>query len=103
MDWVFDTDGKPITPVTIVTHQTINGKYRIQFERVGSANKTDGVKVEVNGDSLEEVLTEARTSYEWAINHLIPLTSPASPPLNSKPTLIISPLSPPNPMSSEGK
>ena len=77
MDWVFDTDGKPITPVTIVTHQTINGKYRIQFERVGSANKTDGVKVEVNGDSLEEVLTEARTSYEWAINHLIPPSYPS--------------------------
>ena len=57
---------------TLVTHQTINGKYRIQFERVGSANKTDGVKVEINGDDLEEVETEARAAYEWAINHLIP-------------------------------
>ena len=71
-----------VVPVSTVTHQTINGKYRIQFERVGSANKTDGVKVEVNGDSLEEVLTEARTSYEWAINHLIPPSYP-SPNLGS--------------------
>jgi len=62
---------------TLVTHQTINGKYRIQFERVGSANKTDGVKVEVTGDNLETVKAEAKASYEWAVEQLKPF--PAKP------------------------
>ena len=36
-----------------VTHQTINGKYRLVIERAASTKGVLGYKVEVNGDKLE--------------------------------------------------
>ncbi len=49
-----------------VVHQTINGKYRVLFEKAASANKVDGFKVEVNGDSMADVTREAMYLYDWA-------------------------------------
>jgi len=50
-----------------VIHETINGKYRVVFEKVGSANKIDGFKVEANGDVLETTFEEANKLYANAL------------------------------------
>jgi len=48
-----------------VKHYQVNGRYRVQFER--SATKgVDGFKVEANGDSLDDVLMDAKTLKEYA-------------------------------------
>lgn len=44
----------------------VNGTYRIVFERAASANKTDGFKVEVNGDDPELTKQKASEIYRWA-------------------------------------
>jgi hypothetical protein len=49
-----------------VKNITVNGTYRIVFERAASANKTDGFKVEVNGDDLYETKKQASEIYYWA-------------------------------------
>lgn len=43
---------------TEVTHQTINGKYRVVIERAASTKGTLGYKVEANGDEYPEVLRD---------------------------------------------
>ena len=50
----------------IVTHQTINGKYRIVFER-SAVKGIDGFKVEANGDEKEQVVKDAQALYEDAM------------------------------------
>ncbi len=50
----------------IVTHQTINGKYRIQFEQAASTKGVIGFKVEANGDMLDDVKAEAAELLIWA-------------------------------------
>ncbi len=50
-----------------VEHRTINGKYRICFEKSASANKIDGFKCEVNSDDLEEAKQQAELLYTWAL------------------------------------
>lgn len=66
-----------------VEHQTINGKYRVVFEKAASANKIDGFKIEVNGDSLADVCYESRTLYSWAISE-VELRKPAAAPTTAK-------------------
>lgn len=50
-----------------VRHITVNGKYRVQFEKAASANKIDGFKVEANGDELNQVELDAQALYTWAL------------------------------------
>ena len=45
------------------TNITLNGKYRVVFEKAASANKIDGFKVEANGDVLEEAFADAQKLY----------------------------------------
>ena len=66
-----------------VIHQTINGKYRIVFEKAASANKIDGFKVEVNGDYLDDTKSEAFELYTWAINK-VEMAKPIQSVVNSK-------------------
>jgi hypothetical protein len=54
---------------TRVTHQTINGKYRIQFEQVGSAKGIVGFKVEANSDDIGEAQRDALELLNWAKLH----------------------------------
>ena len=66
----------------LVEHVTVNGKYRIVFEKAASANKIDGFKIEVNGDDRELAMMEARALYTEAINVVeankpIPTPAPA--------------------------
>jgi len=42
----------------LVTHQTINGKYKIQYERAATKGVI-GFKVEANGDDLKQVQMDA--------------------------------------------
>jgi hypothetical protein len=49
-----------------VTHQTINGKYRVQFEQAASTKGVIGFKVEANGDTLDSVKAEAAELLIWA-------------------------------------
>lgn len=50
---------------SIITHISLNGRYKIQFER--SATKgVDGFKVEACGDDLTVVEGEARLLLEYA-------------------------------------
>lgn len=53
-----------------IKHYQINGKYKIQFERVGSANRTDGFKCEVNSDSDTEAIGKALELYQWGIKQV---------------------------------
>lgn len=55
----------------------VNGKYRIQFERAANT-RTDGFKIEVNDDSLQEAQKQAEELYIWAINRLAILSPPAT-------------------------
>ena len=50
---------------TNVTHQTINGKYRVVFER-SAVKGIDGFKVEANGDNIESVTKDATALYIYA-------------------------------------
>ncbi len=50
----------------LVTHQTINGKYRIVIERAASTKGVDGFKIEANGDDLSLVELDAHTLYDYA-------------------------------------
>jgi len=45
-----------------VTHQTINGKYRMVIERAASTKGVLGYKVETNGDNLDEVICDIKTA-----------------------------------------
>lgn len=50
-----------------VLHQTLNSKYRIVFEQVGSSTKSIlGFKVEANSDNLDEAQREAAAMLAWA-------------------------------------
>ena len=62
----------------IVTHNTINGKYRVVFERAGTKG-IDGFKVEVNGDDMAEVQTDGEKLYSYAIE-----TTLSKPPEEEK-------------------
>jgi hypothetical protein len=46
----------------VVTHQTINGKYRMVIERAASTKGVLGYKVETNGDNLDEVICDIKTA-----------------------------------------
>mgnify|MGYP001576387826 CR=1 FL=1 len=46
-----------------VIHQTINGKYRVVFER-SAVKGIDGFKVEANGDDITQVIKDAQALYE---------------------------------------
>jgi len=46
----------------VVTHQTINGKYRMVIERAASTKGVLGYKVETNGDNLDEVVCDIKTA-----------------------------------------
>ncbi len=48
-------------------HITVNGRFRVCFEKAPSANKIDGFKVEANGDDHDQVKLDAETLYNWAI------------------------------------
>jgi hypothetical protein len=50
---------------TMVYHQTINGKYRVVFER-SAVKGIDGFKVEANGDDIESVRKDANELYNYA-------------------------------------
>lgn len=50
-----------------VKHITVNGKYRVVFEKAASANKIDGFKIEANGDNIKDVMIEAQLLYADAI------------------------------------
>lgn len=76
----------PLTsmPIQTVQHQTINGKYRVVFEKAASANKIDGFKIEVNSDSLFECTEHAKDLYQFALAEVeknkpaaTPTTTPA--------------------------
>ncbi|MFA6271324.1 MAG: hypothetical protein WC657_09060 [Candidatus Paceibacterota bacterium] len=45
-----------------VTHQTINGKYRMVIERAASTKGVLGYKVETNGDNLADVVCDIKTA-----------------------------------------
>ncbi len=49
---------------TKVIHQTINGRYRVVFER-SAVKGIDGFKVEANGDDIEIVKKDALDLYGW--------------------------------------
>ena len=49
-----------------VRHITINGKYKVQFER-SAVKGQDGFKVEANGDDLSTTGDEAHRLYEYAV------------------------------------
>ena len=49
---------------TKVIHQTINGKYRVVFER-SAVKGIDGFKVEANGDEIEQVEKDAQILYNY--------------------------------------
>ena len=49
-----------------VTHQTINGRYRIILERAASTKGVDGFKVEVNSDSITVAQEEIQILYDTA-------------------------------------
>ena len=51
---------------TKVIHQTINGKYRVVFER-SAVKGIDGFKVEANGDDIEAVKKDANDLYAYAL------------------------------------
>ncbi len=50
-----------------VQHITVNGKYRVVFEKAASANKIDGFKVEANGDDIQQVMIDAHNLYDDAM------------------------------------
>jgi len=50
---------------TKVIHQTINGKYRVVFER-SAVKGIDGFKVEANGDDMQNVFNDSLALYEFA-------------------------------------
>ena len=52
---------------TKVIHQTVNGKYRVVFER-SAVKGIDGFKVEANGDDIEAVRKDANDLYNYAQN-----------------------------------
>ena len=54
------------TEQTQVIHTTVNGKYRVVFER-SAVKGIDGFKVEANGDDIEAVRKDANDLYEYAI------------------------------------
>ncbi len=63
-----------------VTHQTVNGKYRIQIERAASTKGIDGFKVEVNADGLEEAFIDINALYLQAQEMTRPIVpEPAKP------------------------
>lgn len=66
-----------------VVHSTINGTYRVVFEKAASANKVDGFKVEVNGDNLDKIKSEAAELYIWA-NNKVEMNKPAPAPIEPK-------------------
>jgi len=51
-----------------VRHIQVNGRFRVVFERAASANKTDGFKVEANGDNILEIESQAYDIYQWALS-----------------------------------
>ena len=50
---------------TKVIHQTINGKYRVVFER-SAVKGVDGFKVEANGDDYVQTMGDAQSLYNEA-------------------------------------
>jgi hypothetical protein len=48
-----------------ITHQTINGKYRVVFER-SAVKGIDGFKVEANSDEIEQLEKDAQILYNYA-------------------------------------
>jgi hypothetical protein len=56
---------------TKVTHQTINGKYRVVYER-SAVKGIDGFKVEANGDTIDSVLVDAEELYKQVIHVTLP-------------------------------
>ncbi len=50
-----------------VRHITVNGKYRVVFEKAASANRIDGFKVEANGDDLQATQIDANRLYDDAM------------------------------------
>ena len=49
----------------IVEHITLNGKFKIQFER-SAVKGQDGFKIEANGDNLQQVEMDAERLLEYA-------------------------------------
>lgn len=49
-----------------VNHITINGRYRIVFEKAAGVKTGDGFKVEANSDDLEEAQRDALALYQFA-------------------------------------
>ena len=56
-----------------VTHQTINGKYRLVIERAASTKGVLGYKVEVNGDELADCVVDIRRAKD-EVERLTPIT-----------------------------
>lgn len=56
---------------TKVIHQSINGKYRVVFER-SAVKGVDGFKVEANGDEINNVLADAEGLYKQVIHLTLP-------------------------------
>jgi len=52
-----------------IKHYQVNGKYRIVYERIGSAKGTIGVKVEANGDDIVNVQQEAVDIFRDAVTN----------------------------------
>lgn len=57
----------------VIIHK--DSKYRVVYERAAGVKTGDGFKVEVNGDYLDEVETQAQALYEAA--QKVVITAPA--------------------------
>ncbi len=66
-----------------VRHITVNGRYKVQFEKAASANKIDGFKCEVNGDDRQKTLDDAIGLY-YDLTRTVEANKPVQPPAKEK-------------------
>ena len=60
------------TEQTQVIHTTVNGKYRVVFER-SAVKGIDGFKVEANGDDYAQTMNDAQSLYNEANRFTAPV------------------------------